>query len=138
MFIAAVETALEKLIRQELPLPEDVGDVTFEAPTNNWSAQLSRVTVNLFLYNVSRSPHPARALMRRDVNGGIQKRAPQPMVQLSYLLSAWAGSIRDEHLLLGDVVSRLIAVEGIPAALLPQELSTSVSFEFVDDSGNKN
>ena len=63
MFISVLETGLERLLRSELPLPDDVGDVTFDAPTSNWSAQLSRVTVNLFLYDISRSSQPARSPM---------------------------------------------------------------------------
>lgn len=140
MFISVLEDGLEKLIRRELSLSEEVGDVTFEAPTTNWSAQLSRVTVNLFLYDVSRSRQPPRSLMRREAgdDGRVQRRALQPMVRLSYLVSAWAGSIKDEHMLLGDLISRLIAADAVPADLLTQELSTSVNLSFGEDDLNKN
>ncbi len=138
MFISVVETGLERLLRAELPLPDDIGDVTFEAPTNNWSAQLSRLTVNLFLYDVARSNHPVRALTRRTgPNGTTERRAPQPMVQLGYLVSAWAGSTRDEHQLLGDVISRLTAIEQLPPDLLPMPLSSSVHLGFAEDDQNK-
>lgn len=138
MFVGVVESGLEKFVRQELPLPEDVGDVAFEVPNSTWAAQLSRVTVNLFLYDVARSSHPVRAATRRELNGTGQKRTPQPMVELSYLASAWAGSIKDEHLLLGDLISRLVAVNEIPPELMPQELSSSAALSFADDSLNKN
>ena len=52
MFIRNVDESLERFIRERLALSDDLGDVTFEAPTSNWSAQLSRITVNLFLYDV--------------------------------------------------------------------------------------
>lgn len=138
MFIGTVDTGLERLLRHSLPLPEEVGDITFEAPTSNWSAQLSRVTVNLFLYDVARSGHPVRSITSRTGPDGVaQRRAPQPMVQLSYLVSAWAGSIKDEHQLLGDVVGVLACAEIIPPDLLPDELSSSAALGFGEDAGNK-
>jgi hypothetical protein len=77
MFIRTVDDGLEKLLRAELPLPDDLGDVTFEAPTSGWSAQLSRITVNLFLYDVARSELPSRSLtQRQDSNGRPERRAP--------------------------------------------------------------
>lgn len=116
MFIRNVDEGLEKLIRERLPLPADVGDVSFDAPGKNWSAQLSRLTVNFFLFHVDRSTHPARAPQQRlDADGRPQRRAPQPMVELGYLVSAWAGSPRDEHLLLGDLMSLLAGSPQLPA-----------------------
>jgi hypothetical protein len=139
VFISVIEAGLEKYIRQELPLADEVGDVSFDAPTKNWSAQLSRVTVNLFLYDVSRSSNPVRSMIRRaDDNGTRLRRTAQPMVELSYLVSAWAGSVKDEHMLLGDLVSRLMGVDSLPAEMLTQELSSSVALSFGGDNLNKN
>ena len=128
MFISHVDTGLERLLRRQLPLPEDVGDVSFDPPSRTWSAQLSRINVNLFLYDVQRSAHPGGPpQVRPGENGGRpERRAPQPMLQLGYLVSAWAGTARDEHQLLGDVISLLSGVELIPPDLLPDDLSSSV------------
>jgi len=127
MFIRAVDDALEKLIRAELPLSDDAGDVTFDAPSSKWSAQLSRLTVNLFLYDVSRSNHPARSSTQRiDPTGRLERRPPQPMIALSYLVSAWAGSPRDEHQLLGEVLSRLTVTPVLPEQHLEHELASQV------------
>lgn len=132
MFISNVDSGLERLVRERLPLPEDVGDVAFEAPTGTWSAQLSRITVNFFLYDVQRSSQPSRSPVRRGADGN-ERRVPQPMVQLSYLASAWAGSPRDEHQLLGDLVSLLIATDQIPTELLKDTTSSSVTLSLGDD-----
>ena len=59
MFISHVDSGLEKLLRTRLPLPEEMGDVSFDAPSGTWSAQLSRITVNLFLYDIQRSSQPS-------------------------------------------------------------------------------
>lgn len=134
MFISNVDTGLERMVRARLPLPEEIGDVAFEAPTGNWSAQLSRITVNFFLYDVQRSNQPSRSSRTHTPEGGtLQRRVPQPMVQLSYLVSAWAGSPRDEHQLLGDLVSLFVAADHVPAEFFTASMSTSVSLSLGDE-----
>ncbi|CAN5366749.1 hypothetical protein BH11ACT8_BH11ACT8_15390 [soil metagenome] len=133
MFISHVDAALEQLLRERLPLDEEYGDVSFEVPSSTWAAQLSRITVNLFLYDVQRSSQPSRAMTVRTENGAQVRRRPQPMVQLGYLVSAWAGSPRDEHQLLGDLVSLLAGLEAVPADLLSPDLSSSVQLSIGDD-----
>lgn len=136
VFIGHVDAGLEKLLRARLPLSEEIGDVSFERPSSTWSAQLSRLTVSLYLYDVQRSSQPSRAQVARaapaDGSGAVRRR-PQPMVELGYLVSAWAGSARDEHLLLGEVVSVLAGVDTIPPDLSSPELSSSVMLTLGDD-----
>ena len=132
MFFSHVDAGLEKFLRTRLPLREERGDVSFDAPNGTWSAQLSRITVNLFLYDVQRSTMPSAPAVRTSADGVAQRRRAQPMVQLGYLVSAWAGSPRDEHQLLGDVVSILAGVEAIPGDLLPEGLSSSVRLAMGD------
>lgn len=138
MFIRAVDEALEKLLRETLPLPETVGDISFDAPTGNWSAQLARLTVNLFLYDVTTSAEPSRApIQRTGVDGQIERRPPQPMVRLGYLVSAWAGSSRDEHQLLGDVMSRLAQVPVLEEKFFTSPMSSSVRLLLGSDENNR-
>nr|WP_281374569.1 DUF4255 domain-containing protein [Nocardioides soli] len=132
VFISHVDSGLEKLLRTRLPLPEEMGDVSFDPPNGTWSAQLSRITVNLFLYDIQRSSQPSAPSVRTPETGPAQRRRPQPMVQLGYLVSAWAGSPRDEHQLLGDVVSIFAAVEVLPEPLLADGLSSSVRLSLGD------
>lgn len=137
MFIKVVDDALERLLRDRLPLPDEIGDITFDSPSSNWSAQLSRVTVNLFLYDVTRSNQPSRSPVRRSGPNGAERRLPLPTMQLSYLVSAWAGSAADEHQLLGDVVSRLAALEVLPDEYFAATPGSSVLMNLGDDSANK-
>lgn len=134
MFIRIVDEGLERYLRAELPLPNEHADVSFAIPSTEWAATLSRVTVNLFLFDVSRSGHPNRAAVRRvDENGKGERRKPQPMVELNYLVSAWAGDPRDEHELLGKVLSRVAAVDVLPDEYLPRPLTSSVHLAFAED-----
>lgn len=136
MFISHVDAALEKLIRTRLGLTEDLCDVAFEVPSTTWSAQLTRITVNLFLYDVTRSTQPSRSQTRPTATGDGEPamfRRPQPMIQLSYMLSAWAGSPRDEHQLLGDLTSLLAGMEQVPADLVSDDVSSTVQIGLGDD-----
>jgi len=137
VLIPTVEDGLEALLRATLPLPEEVGDVSFEAPSSAWSAQVNRVTVNLFLYAVARSPLPPLPPAARTGPGGPERRPSLPLVQLSYLVSAWAGSTRDEHQLLGDVLTRLLSHQTVPAAHLPATLTSSVQLSLASDELNR-
>lgn len=133
MFISHVDAALEKLLRTRLPLAEEYGDVSFDVPNATWSAQLSRITVNLFLYDVQRSNQPSRSVTTRPGDGPAMRRRPQPMIQLGYLVSAWAGSPRDEHQLLSDVVSLLTGLELVPSDLVSPDLTSSVQLLLGDE-----
>lgn len=138
MFIRVVDEGLERFVRAELPLSEELGDVSFAVPNSDWSAQLSRIAVNLFLYDVTRSPHPNRAAVRRvDDNGKGERRRPQPMIELSYLVSAWAGDPRDEHQLLGEVLSRIAGLDVLPEQYLPRPLSSSVHVSLAEDDRHR-
>lgn len=135
MFIRIVDEGLERMVRAEVPLPEDSGDVSFDAPSTAWSAALARPTVNLFLYGLGRSEHTNRAPTRRvDEDGTRQRRAPQPMVQLCYLISAWSDSPREEHQLLGEVISRFAGLDILRPQYLPRPLSSSVHLSLVDQN----
>lgn len=134
MFISHVDTALERLVRARLGLTEDVGDVSFATPDKDWAARQTRITVNLFLYDVQRSSDPSRSATRPDGTDPRRTfRRPQPMLQLSYLVSAWAGEPRDEHQLLGDLVSVLTGIDVLPPDLAPAELSSSVRLTLGDE-----
>jgi hypothetical protein len=126
MIIPTIDSGLEALLRAELPLPESIGDVSFESPSGNWSAQLNRITVNLFLFGVGRSSQQPRPAVDREQNGRAQRRPPVPMLELHYLVSAWAGVVRDEHQLLGDVLACLLPATALPAVHLPVPLDSPV------------
>lgn len=138
MLIPVVEDGLERLLRSTLPLPTEQGDISFDPPSSTWSAQVNRLTVNLFLYGVARSGQPPRGPVTRTGSSGVaERRRALPMIELSYLVSAWAGSARDEHLLLGDALTRLIAHQVLPEEHLPRPLSSGVQIALASDELNR-
>ncbi|MFN8075070.1 MAG: DUF4255 domain-containing protein [Kineosporiaceae bacterium] len=143
MLIPAVEDGLESYLRASLPLPRDVGDISFERPSGTWATQVTRITVNLFLYGISRSPVPPRPAASRRSDGGegggpmLERRPALPMVQLSFLVSAWSGRTRDEHQLLGDVLTRLITQQVLPAEHVAAPLNSNVTLTLAADDQNR-
>jgi hypothetical protein len=59
------------------------------------------------------------------------------MIRLGYLVSAWAGSPRDEHQLLGEVLSRLAPLVTLPAKHLPADTDSAVQLALSADEGNR-
>jgi hypothetical protein len=138
MFIRMVDEGLERLLRSELPLPVAVGDISFEVPGREWSHALRRPTVNLYLFDITRSGQPNRATVRRvDVNGKGEHRPPPPMIELNYLVSAWAQDVVAGHALLGEVISRIAPLDVLPARFLDGDLSSSVHLSFVEDDRHR-
>jgi len=127
VLIPAVEDGIERLLRATLPLSTEQGEISFEAPSSTWSASVNRLTVNAYLFAIRRSGQPPRVQENRPgPDGRLQRRFALPMVELSFLVSAWAGSVRDEHALLGDVLARFLAHPVIPAEHMPTPLDSAV------------
>lgn len=125
MFIAAVDDALRAFLRTRLPLPADAGDVSFDAPSPEWAAALTRPTVSLFLERVDKSDSVARAPQRRfDANGRPERRTvTAQLVDLTYVLSVWAPDAATEHHLLGRAVSVFAATPALAAPTGPLAVS---------------
>lgn len=138
MLIPAVEASLERLLRATLPLPAEHGDVSYETPASTWAASVGRLTLNLFLYSLSRSPQPPRAQPRQLTDDGTRvRRHALPMVELRYLVSAWAGSPRDEHELLGDALTRLLIHQVLPPEHVAESLSSNIQLAVDADMENR-
>ena len=137
MIIPTIDSGLEALVRQELPLPVALGDVSFDPPSGTWSAQLNRITVNMFLFGVGRSPQPPRPAAERIVDGHAQRRPPIPMLQLHYLVSAWAGTVRDEHQLIGDTLTIFMVNQVLPAANLPAQVNAAIQMAVAPHDNNR-
>jgi hypothetical protein len=109
MPLSALEGTLLTWLREQLPLPADAGDISFDSPDPGWDATLTRPTVNLFLFDIARAAQPSVPLPpRRDPGGALTQERPAPRVSFSYLLSVWGGDVRQQHHLLGDAVRAVL------------------------------
>ena len=117
-----VDETLESYLREVVPLPAREVDVAFDTPNGDWSAGISRPTVNFYLWDVRLNPS-ARETGFETVHDpdNPRRRGPLPRVDCRYLATAWTLEVRDEHSLLGDVLRALllnpvITEEHLPAA----------------------
>lgn len=123
--IQLVDKALEQFLREAVPLPERAADISFQPPDRTWGAGLNRPTVNVFLWDVCRAANHLKASMEQRVgpSGRIERRLANPVVELHYLLTAWATELRDEHQLLGTVMECILANSTLDSRFLPDHLS---------------
>jgi hypothetical protein len=114
-----LDDALEAYLRGEVPLRGADVDVVFARPDKEWGAAVIRPTVNLFLWDVRRNSGAQESGMEwMEIDGKRVRRAPQPRVDCRYMVTAWAGDPRDEHQLLGAVLSSLLRYSEMPEEYL--------------------
>ena len=123
-----LDETLEAFLRSVVPLPARDVDIAFAAPDGEWAAALSsRPTVDLYLWDIrpNLSERDYGEMIVEEVDGRRFRRDPLPRVDCRYLVTAWTSEVRDEHSLLGDVLSALLVHPVIEAEHL-QGLFASV------------
>lgn len=105
-----LDESLERFLRAAVPLPKREIDISFEAPDSDWSARVSRPTVNLYLWDIRRNldQRDGGVEIVYDESGRAQRRPPLPRVDCRYLVTAWTSEVRDEHSLLGVTLGALL------------------------------
>jgi hypothetical protein len=123
--IEQVDAAIERFFRDKAGLGEAGVAISFATPDREWSAARTRPTVNVLLWQLERSVKALRAGLeeRVDDHGARQRRPPTPIVDLHYLVSAWASEIRDEHQLLGALLQCVLAHRRLPEDVLSEPLA---------------
>ena len=113
--------SLNESLRDILMSTEDGGwepgsvDISFEAPTSEWSAQLSRPTVNLYLYDI-REDMKRRSIdfEQRRISSSKIERVRSPMrINLSYMVTAWTKEANDQYKLLWKILELLFRANPI-------------------------
>lgn len=103
--IADLDETLRQLLVAELPVKNGEIDIAFDQPRREWSARLTRPTVNLFLYDLRQNPALRHHGIEPAGNGrgnskqANLKRTPY-RVDCFYMLTSWATEAEDEHRLL--------------------------------------
>ncbi len=119
-----IDGGLEAFLRASVPLSAVDVDVSFEAPDRDWSATLSRPTVNCFLWDLRRSAGKAVSGMQTVVTDGKRSYRPAfPVVELRYVITAWTSDHGDERALLSGLMRSLLGAGVIQRQHLSAELS---------------
>lgn len=121
-----LDEALRRLLIRELPIANNEIDVKFDHPQREWSARLSRPTLNLFLYDLRenvrlRQSSPPWNVIRNG-DGTVTKRRKPVRMDFKYMITAWTNEAEDEHRLLGSTLLALFRNPFLPEDLLPERL----------------
>jgi hypothetical protein len=129
--IDELDETLRQLLIRELPINNREIDVSFDQPKREWSARLSRPTLNLFLYDLRENTRLRQTSqeweVRRLANGTTEKRRRVTRIDLHYIITAWATEPEDEHRLLGRTTMALLRTPQMPDNLLPDSLKDQPS-----------
>src|SRR5829696_2731057 len=123
--LADLDETLRSLLREELERHGFEGvDIAFDAPAREWSGQLSKPTVNLFLYDLREAESLRTSEWPRATssNGRRVETRPPMMMECSYAVTAWTQAVEDEHRLLSQVLAVLFAFPALPTDLMPARL----------------
>ena len=99
---------------------EHGAEVSFEAPTRDWSARRSGPTLDVYLFDI-KEDLDLRAVAREPVVEGdvtVARRVPPRFFRLSYLLTAWTNRPEDEHRILSDALATLVVLDAVPRDVL--------------------
>lgn len=142
MFDALDET-LKKLLIQEIPVKKNEIDIVFDQPNSEWSARVSKPTLNVYLYEISenRTLRGSEQLVKRQLSdGNIEIRRNPVRVDMNYLVTAWSKNEQDQHHLLGITLMALLRNPLIPSELFSDGLPASIQIPLnvvqADDSKN--
>ena len=121
-----LDEALRQLLIREMPVKNGEIDIVFDQPKREWSARLSRPTLNLFLYDVHENTklrqQPGWSVRGRGNGKATQEREPM-RVDLNYMITAWATEAEDEHRLITRALLALARYETLPQDNLPESLT---------------
>lgn len=123
--IQDLDESLRALVRRDALNGSGV-EVSFDAPTKDWSARRNTPTVDLYLYDIREDLVRREVVWEevRDKTGRVTDRRPPPRrFKFSYLATAWTQRAEDEHRLLSSLLSCFLANETMPPDLLAGALA---------------
>jgi hypothetical protein len=114
--LADLDETLRALLKEELEVHGFEGvDIAFDAPSRDWSGQLSKPSVNVFLYDLREAETLRTSEWGRMTRNGRTFETRPPMVmEASYAVTAWTQAVEDEHRLLSQVLAIFFAYPEIP------------------------
>jgi hypothetical protein len=122
--LADLDELLRALLQRELETVRMTGvEVTFDAPTRERTSSWRLPAVNLFLYDLREAAAPRdRSWQQRDDGASaVLERSPLRLA-CTFSITAWTRDVVDEHQLLSQVLSVLMAYPVLPGSMLPPGL----------------
>jgi len=123
--ITDLDETIKKILVEKGKLDSGEVDISFETPDREWSASISKPTVNLYLYDI-RENHEFRGhewSIQKDENGIATRRKNPNRIDVSYLITVWTNDIDDEHRLLWHVLLTLFRYADLPQDIRQGQLA---------------
>jgi hypothetical protein len=106
-----------------MPVKNGEIDIKFDQPNREWSAKLTKPTINFFLYDIRENVELRQARYQKINNGSVRenlakmKKAPHRL-DCYYMLTTWAAEAEDEHRLMTRALMSLFRHPILPEHLL--------------------
>ncbi len=99
-----------------MPIKSGEIGVEFDQPKREWSARLSRPTVNLYLYDIRENANLRNFQPQYAANGITSAARKRPPIRFDcqYIITAWATEIADEHRLMARTMQIFYRLGQIP------------------------
>ena len=123
--IADLDETIRQLLLQKGTLDSTEVDICFDMPGQEWSAGITKPTINFYLYDI-RENHDLRLYdweIERNEDKTATKRRLPIRVDMTYLITVWTSAVDDEHRLLWYVLSTLVRYPTIPTDVFQGELA---------------
>lgn len=124
MFSDLDETIRQILIKEGGLDPAEI-EISFEIPNREWSAGISKPTINCYLFDIRENRELRQGGVQTErggANGATTRRRPPLRLDLTYLITAWTRAVEDEHRLLWHALRTLMRFTTLPGHLLQGEL----------------
>jgi hypothetical protein len=136
-----LDEVLRQLLIRDIPIKGSEVDITFDQPKREWSARLSRPTLNLFLHDIRENVKLRQQgqEFERAMTGTNQvtQRHKAHRIDLHYAITAWAKEPEDEHRLLALALLALFRhptlTEDLPDSLQDQPAPIAVKVAQYDE-----
>jgi hypothetical protein len=121
-----LDEAMRRLLVREMPIKNAEVNIEFDQPKREWSARLSKPTLNLFLHDVRENTTLRQQeweIERNGKNTATKRRTPIRL-DLHYMITAWATEPDDEHRLITRTMMALFRFATLPDDVLPESLQS--------------
>ena len=114
--LSELDEAIRLLLVNQGALDPGEIDIRFEIPDREWSATISKPTINCYLYDI----HENRQLRGTEwwterANATSARISRNPWrIDVSYVITAWTKAVEDEHRLLWHVLATLFRNPVLP------------------------
>ncbi len=118
-----LDQALKRFLTMELPIKNGEVEIAFDAPNREWASGRVKPTVNLYLYQIGENTKLRRndwVVEKKD--GQATKHRPPSRINLTYMVTAWAGDVEDEHRLLWRLLAVFLKHPELPEDVLQGDL----------------